>query len=128
MNKIAFAAAMAFALGLAAFAVTSEAHGGNVPEHGGVLKLVADTSVELVTRPTGVEVWVEEEGQEVASSAMTCKLTITQGADTSQAELPSAGGNKFEAKGLKIGHGAKVIVVVAAKEGHAKTAADFTVK
>ena len=128
MNKTAFTAAMALALGLSVYAVTTDAHGGNVPEHGGVLKMVADTSVELVARPASVEVWVEDGGEEIASSGMTCKLTIVQGGATTTAELLPAGGNEFEAKGLKIGHGAKVTVVVAAKEGHAKTAADFTVK
>lgn len=128
MNKPRLWTVLAFTLGLSGLSATAYAHGGNVPEHGGVLQLVADTSVELVTKPTGVEVWVEEEGEEIASASMTCKLTIVQNGATTQAELQAAGDNKFEDKALKIGHGAKVTVVVAAKQGHAKTAANFTVK
>jgi len=98
MHKPTFRIALVLALGLSGAAY---AHGGTVAEHGGVLKLVADTSLELVTKPAGVEVWVEEEGEEVASSTLTGKLVIVEGGATKEVELQPAAGNMLEAKGLK---------------------------
>jgi hypothetical protein len=118
-------AATAAALG---FGGLANAHGGNVPEHGGVLQMVGDTSVELVPHPGDVQVWVEEGGEEIASAAMTGKLMITDSGASREVELQPGQGNMWNAKGLTIGHGAKVIVVMADKTSHAKTAANFTVK
>ena len=120
--------ALALALGLCGVSASAYAHGGTVAEHGGVLKLVADTSVELVTKPTGVEVWVEEDGEETPSATLTGKLVIVEAGATKEVELQPAAGNMLEAKGLKVAHGAKVTVTVAAKGSHAKTSASFTVK
>ena len=120
--------ALALALGLSGLGSAAYAHGGTVAEHGGVLKLVADTSLELVTKPAGVEVWVEEEGEEVASSTLTGKLVIVEKGATREVDLQPAAGNMLEAKGLKIGHGATVTVTVAGKGSHAKTTANFTIK
>jgi hypothetical protein len=128
MNKSQFWTALALALGLSGLTSAAYAHGGTVAEHGGVLKLVADTSLELVTKPTGVEVWVEEEGEETPSASLTGKLVIVEGSATKEVELEPAAGNMLEAKGLKVAHGAKVTVTVAPKGGHAKTTASFTVK
>lgn len=119
-------AALAAAAALSAGAAL--AHGGNVPEHGGVLKLVADTSVELVRRPEGVQVWVEEEGEEVASGSMTGKLVIVAGADRSEVPLTPGAGNMWEAKGLTLKHGSNVTVLMVGAAGRDKTAASFTIK
>ncbi|HET6971387.1 MAG TPA: hypothetical protein VFH92_09700 [Phenylobacterium sp.] len=123
----AWIAALAAAASLGAAGV-AYAHGGNVPEHGGVLKLVADTSVELVTRPEGVQVWVEEEGEEVPSASMTGKLVIVAGADRSEVALTPGAGNMWEAKGLTLKHGSNVTVLMVGAAGRDKTAASFTIK
>lgn len=128
MNKPQFWTSLALALALSGLTSAAYAHGGTVAEHGGVLKLVADTSVELVTKPTGVEVWVEEDGEETSSATLTGKLVIVEGGATKEVELQPAAGNMLEAKGLKVAHGAKVTVTVAPKGSHAKTTASFTVK
>ncbi|MBW8812932.1 MAG: hypothetical protein JF588_05850 [Caulobacterales bacterium] len=107
---------------------TALAHGGNVPEHGGVLKLVADTSVELVRRPEGVQVWVEEEGEEIPSASMTGKLVIVSGADKTEVALTPGAGNMWEAKGLSLTRGANVTVLMVGAAGRDKTAASFTIK
>jgi hypothetical protein len=120
-----FALAAAASLGIA---VAAHAHGGNVPEHGGVLKLVADTSVELVTRPEGVQVWVEEEGEEVPSASMSGKLVVVDGAAKSEIALTPAAGNMWEAKGLKLKPGANVTVFMVGNSGRDKTTASFKIK
>jgi hypothetical protein len=117
--------AAAASLGLAC---SAEAHGGTVPEHGGVLKLVADTSVELVRRPEGVQVWVEEEGEEVASGSMAGKLVIVDGGAKSEVALIPGAGNMWEAKGLKLKPGAEVTVFMVGNSGRDKTTASFKIK
>ena len=42
----------------------AQAHGGTQPEHGGVVQLVGDMSFELVAGADGVELYVEDDGEE----------------------------------------------------------------
>ena len=106
----------------------AHAHGSTKPQHGGVVQLVGETSVELVTRDDGAEVYVMYDGEDVASGNMTGKLTIDNGGAKSEAALQSAGGNKLEAKGVKIPSGSKVAVTLTDKQTTAKTTARFTIK
>jgi hypothetical protein len=128
MKKSLLWTAAAIVVATAGLGSTAYAHGGNVPEHGGVIQLVADTSVELVTRPTGVEVWIEEEGEEIPSAAMTGALVVVQGGATQDVALQPGPGNMWEARGLTLAPGAKVTVLMADKNSHAKTTASFTIK
>ena len=56
----ALAPAVAIGLFIFAAAVAAHAHCKGKAEHGGMLQLVGETSVELVNRPDHVEVWVED--------------------------------------------------------------------
>ena len=103
------------------------AHGNTKPLHGGVIQFVGETSFELVAKPDGAEVYVVEDGEDISSAEMTAKLTVDSGGAKSEAVLQPAGGNKFEAKGVKITSGAKVVVqLVGANQ--TKTTARFTMK
>ena len=106
----------------------AHAHGSTKPKHGGVVQLVGETSVELVTRADGAEVYVMYDGEDVATGNMTGKLTIDNGGAKSEAALQSAGGNKLEAKGVKISSGSKVAVTLTDAETASKTTARFTIK
>src|SRR5260370_36910483 len=83
----------------------AQAHGGTQPEHGGVVQLVGDMTFELVVRADGVELYVEDDGDEVVSADMAAKLTIVNAGVKSEVTLTPAAGNKFEAKGAKIASG-----------------------
>ena len=101
-------------VGLAAlaFAASADAHGSMKPQHGGVVQMTGETTVELVNAPAGVAIYVREDDEDVASTGMTARLTITSKAGkASSAEMTPAGGNKFEAKGLKLAPGSKVGVM-----------------
>src|ERR1700730_12961682 len=104
------------------------AHGGTQPEHGGVVQLVGDMTFELVARPDGVELYVEDDGEEVNSAELAAKLTIVAAGAKSEVVLTPASGNKFEAKGVKIAPGAKVTAVLTLKDKQSKIAANFTIK
>jgi len=107
---------------------TAWAHGGTQPEHGGVVQLVGDMTFELVARPDGVELYVEDDGEEVNSAELAAKLTIVAAGAKSEVVLAPATGNKFEAKGVKIAPGAKVTAVLTLKDKQSKIAANFTIK
>ena len=119
-----------FALALLAAAPFNEAlaHGGTQPEHGGVVQLVGDMTFELVARPDGVELFVEDDGEEVNSAELAAKLTIVSAGAKSEVVLASATGNKFEAKGVKIAPGSKVTALLTLKDKQSKIAANFVIK
>jgi len=122
-----FVALMVLAVGSVSFN-TAYAHGGTQPEHGGIVQLVGDMSFELVPAADHVELWVEDDGEEVTSADLAAKLTIVEGGAKSEVALTPAGGNKFEAKGVKIGKGAKVTALLTLKDKQSKIAANFTIK
>ena len=119
-----------FALALLAAAPfnTAGAHGGTQPEHGGVVQLVGDMTFELVARADGVELFVEDDGEEITSADFAAKLTIVNAGAKSDVALTPAAGNKFEAKGVKIPSGAKVTLLLTLKDKQSKIAANFTIK
>jgi hypothetical protein len=103
------------------------AHGNTKPLHGGIMQIVGETSFELVAKPDGAEVYVVDDGEDISSAEMTAKLTVDAGGAKSEAVLQPAGGNKFEAKGVKLPSGAKVAVQLVAPD-QTKTTARFTIK
>ena len=119
-------AAAALAAGVLGFAAGASAHGKGKPEHGGVLQLVGETSIELVNRPDHVEVWVEDEGEEIASAGLSGKLLV-DGPAKAEIALAPAGENKLEAKGATLPKGSEVTVLLTATASQAKTAATFKI-
>jgi hypothetical protein len=128
MKQLLFAFAALIILAAAAEFNTARAHGGTQPEHGGVVQLVGDMTFELVPAADHVELWVEDDGEEVTSADLAAKLTIVDGGAKSEVALTPAGGNKFEAKGVKLGKGAKVTALLTLKDKQSKVAANFTIK
>lgn len=130
MNSIRTKALLALTLGAAAIAFTpaAYAHGSTKPKHGGIVQIVGETSFELASKPTGVEVYLLDEGDEIASSGVDARLAIVaaDGA-TSNVALEPAGGNKLVAPGVKIAKGSKVTVLLTDKATQAKTNAKFTI-
>lgn len=116
-------------LAVASLAVNAvEAHGNTKPLHGGIMQMVGDTSFELVARADATELYVVDDGEDISSADMTAKLTIVNGGGSSEATMQPAGGNKFEARGVKIAPGAKVVVLLTAKDGVSKLRANFTIR
>lgn len=105
-----------------------QAHGNTKPKHGGVMQMVGEMSFELVAGADGAELYVVDDGEDIASADMAAKLTIVSGAATSEATMQPAGGNKFEAKGVQLPSGAKVAVLLTTKDSVSKVRANFTMK
>jgi hypothetical protein len=83
---------------------------------------------ELVARADGVELFVEDDGEEITSADFAAKLTVVNAGAKSGVTLTPAAGNKFEAKGVKIPSGAKVTALLTLKDKQSKIAANFTIK
>lgn len=106
----------------------AHAHGSMKPQHGGIVQMTGETLFELVTSPKGVELYVSEDDEPLASSSATAKLSIASGGAKKDAPLTPAGGNKYVAKGLKVASGSKVTVTLVNNSTKAKSFATFTVK
>ncbi len=121
-------ASAAAGLGALTLGLAAEAHGSMKPAHGGVVQMSGETSFELVNGAPGVALYVKDDEDDVAASAMTAKLTITTKAGkTSSVPLSPAGGNRFEAKGVKLAPGSKVGVMVVDKASQARSSTTFTI-
>ena len=123
VKLICAASLMAGAMGFAGGAL---AHGQGKPEHGGVLQLVGETSIELVNRPDHIEVWVEDEGEEIPSTILSGKPLFESPAKAEIVLFP-VGDNKLEAKGATLAKGSQVTVLLTSNASQAKTAATFRI-
>ncbi|MCX7174521.1 MAG: hypothetical protein NT159_11490 [Proteobacteria bacterium] len=107
----------------------AQAHGNYEPDHpGGIVQIVGDLSFELVPVPGGVELYVEEDNEDLPIEGMSAKLTVIAGGVKTETVMTPAGGNKFVAKGLKIPAGAKVAVLLTRKDKVSKVGANFAPK
>jgi hypothetical protein len=102
------------------------AHGAAPARHGGVVQTASDMSFELVAVADGAALYVVDHDDDYDARQMSGKLTVLNGTEKSEAELKPAGGNKLEAKGVKLGKGAKVVAAVT--EGRKTISVRFTVK
>jgi len=115
---------------LAASALTSPfatAHGAAEPMHGGVVQTAADLSFELVATAEGAVIYIVDHEVDADASRFEGKLTVLNGAEKSDAPLKSAGGNKLEAKGVRLSKGAKAVAVLTTPSKKSLTVR-FTVK
>ena len=99
----------------AAFLLASPAIAHNAPSrHGGTVRAVGDIQFELVQRGDDAVIHVEDHGKPVPTAGMAGTLTVLRGTEKSEMPLQPAGENRLEAKGAKLGSGAKAVAVVTA--------------
>lgn len=88
------------------------AHGGAEPRHGGIVQVSSDMAFELVRTADGVALYLDDHGKPFATDGVSGKMTVLTGSEKSEAPLTPAGGNKLEAKGVKLAAGSKAVAVV----------------
>ena len=93
-------------------APTAFAHGAAKPLHGGIVQSASDLSFELVPSRDGAVIHVLDHEDEFDTAGTSGNLTVLNGREKAVAELKPAGGNKLEAKGVKLGKGSKVVAVL----------------
>ena len=112
---------MALAMGAVALG-TSPAFGhGAKPQHGGIVVSANDLSYELVAEGTGATIYVVDHEKPADTSGMGGKLTVLNGSNKSEVDLKPAGGNKLEAKPVRLDKGAKAVASLAGADGKVMT-------
>lgn len=106
---------------------TIHAHGVATPNHGGVVQTVGETWLELVTRGDTLELYVQDDGEDLPSADMSGKLTIVDSAGKKEVALKPAGGNKLEARGAA-GKGAKVLALLTLADKKTRVSTTFVLK
>ncbi len=105
----------------------AQAHDGGQPEHGGIVRLLGDVSLELVAAAQSVDLYVEDDGQEIASADYAARLTILSNGTSSEVDMRPVAGNKFEAPGVQVPKGATVAVLLILKDKVSKLRANFVI-
>lgn len=82
------------------------------PKHGGVVRGASDLSFELVRQGDDAVIHVADHDKPLATAGMKGKLTVLQGGETRELPLQPAGENRLEAKGAKLGAGARVVASI----------------
>lgn len=106
--------------------VTTFAHGNHSPKHGGIVKTMGETAIELVILADGAEVFLTEEVDPISSEGLKGKIIVVKDGARSEALLTPAGGNRLAAKGLKIAKGSRVSVQITMTDG-LKVGANYAV-
>jgi hypothetical protein len=122
MKKWTSVALVLLALGVS---TAAQPHGSE-PKRGGVVQAASELSFELVPTADGAVIYVEDHGQLISPAGMTGKLTVLNGSERSEAQIVPAG-DKLEAKGVKLGKGAKVVAALSSPTKKAITVR-FTVR
>ncbi|WCN00390.1 hypothetical protein M5C96_12440 [Acidovorax sp. GBBC 1281] len=119
----------AAAIVMASLAGTSAAmaHGAAEPAHGGVVQTASDLSFELVATGDGAAIYIVNHDEDADASKFGGKVTVLNGTEKTEAPLASAGGNKLEAKGVKVVKGTKVVALITTHSKKTVTVR-FTVK
>ena len=120
-------AATAIVMASLASAPAAMAHGAAEPAHGGVVQTASDLSFELVATADGAAIYIVDHDEDADASKFGGKVTVLNGAEKAEAPLKSAGSNKLEAKGVKLGAGAKVVAALQTADKKTVTVR-FTVK
>ncbi len=103
------------------------AHGNEKPQHGGIVKTMGETALELVARADGAEVYVREEIDEVPSAGLTGKIVVVKDGVRSETPLGPAGANRLVAKAAKLLPGSRVSVQVVFVQGQRKVSANYAI-
>lgn len=112
MTTRTLAACITLALAAAAPAGWAAGAHDHQPRHGGVVVEVKDMDLELVARPTVIQLYLRDHGQAADLSKATARVTLLSGSDKQEVALKPAG-DRLEATGsFKVGPGTKAVAVV----------------
>ena len=100
------------ALALASSTFAAGGKHDHKPLHGGVVVEVKDMDVELVAKPSAIQLYLRGHGKSPDLSKATAKVTLLTGTEKQEVELKPVG-DKLEATGsFKVGPGTKAVAVV----------------
>ncbi len=105
----------------------SYAHGITDPQHGGIVKVIGDVSLELVRGSDHVRVYILDDVT-VDTSGMSGKLKVESSAGKSQYPLTPIEDGGLEADGARVPSDSTVLAIIVKADGYSKIAAKFQIK
>lgn len=129
MKRILTALLLCGAMLIAAMtAGLARAHGTPQANHGGMVQAVGETWLELVVRGDAVDLYVQDDGDDMASAGMSGKVTVVNGAAKKEFALAPAGDNKLSGKVAGVAKGSKLLAVLVLDDKKTKVSAAFDIK
>ncbi len=102
----------------------TQAHGITEPQHGGIVKVVGDISLEMVQGDNQVEIYILDDSP-WDTSGMSGKLKVETAEGKREYELMPIDGSGLKAEGVSLTVGAKVLVIITKPDGYSKIAGKF---
>lgn len=116
------------ALLLAAAGQLAAAHGVPTPSHGGMIRTDGETWVELVIRGSAVEVYVQDDGDDMPTAQMSGKIALVKNGAKTEFPLKPVGGNKFDGTAAGLAAGTRVLTVLTLADKKTTVSAAFDLK
>lgn len=116
---------------LAAAALTTGyalAHGAPVASHGGIVQAVGETWLELVVKGDQVELYLQDDGDDMPSAEVAGKITLVTAAGKKEFALKPAGGNKLEVKAPGAAKAGKVLALLTMADKKTRVSTTFDIK
>jgi hypothetical protein len=104
------------------------AHGAAMANHGGIVQTVGETWLELVVVGDKVELYLQDDGDDMPTSEITGKVTVVRGASKAEFMLKPAGDNKLEAKAPGVVKGSKVLALLTLADKKTKVSTTFDIR
>lgn len=105
----------------------SRSHGITEPQHGGIVKVVGDVSLELVNNGNDVKVYILDDVA-TDTSGMSGKLKVENDGGKNQYSLTPIKDSGLEALGVSIPSGSKVLAIIVKADGYSKIAGKFQIE
>lgn len=102
-------------------------HGLTEPQHGGIIKVVGDVSMELVNGKDSVAVYIlSDEGFDTTGA--TGKLKVENAQGELEHELVRVDDGGLVAKGVMVPSGSDVLAIITLADGYSKVAGKFNIE
>ena len=125
MKKIFGSMAIAVAALTSGYAA---AHGTPVAHHGGIVQAVGETWLELVVKGDQVELYLQDDGDDMPSAEVTGKVTLVTAAGKQEFALKPAGGNKLEGRAPGAAKAGKVSALLTMADKKTRVSTTFDIK
>lgn len=103
------------------------AHGITEPQHGGIVKVSGDVSLELVKGEGTVEIYILDD-EPWDTTGMGGKLKVETAEGKSEYKLTPIEGSGLRAEGVTLQSGAKVLAIITKTDGYSKIAGKFDIE
>lgn len=102
-------------------------HGITEPQHGGIVKVVGDVSLELVAGNDEVAVYILDDAP-WDTSGMSGKLKVETAEGKAEYDLTPIANSGLKAEGLSLDAGDKVLAIITKADGYSKIAGKFEIE